>query len=109
MKSRLVRCTSDQPRAASGTDGSRRPFHYPRLELRVQEPQPHDLFSGFLELETEVVLPEQVIDLLVDTLRKELVRSHDAFVVKMIQVCYDDDRVVYEPVKEEDITRLVCV
>ena len=49
------------------------------------------------------------VDLLVETIKAELVKSYDTFVVKTIQVCYNDNYEVYQPIKSEDITDLVCV
>ena len=49
------------------------------------------------------------IDLLVDTVKKELVKEYDDFIVKIIQLYYDDNYEKYHEVKEEDITKQVCV
>jgi hypothetical protein len=49
------------------------------------------------------------IDLLVQTIRDELVKAYDTFFVKIVQLFYSDHYKVYEPIKEEDITDLVCV
>jgi len=49
------------------------------------------------------------IDLLVDTIKNELVKKYDTFVVKQIQLYYNDDYDVYQPTKEENITDKVCV
>jgi hypothetical protein len=49
------------------------------------------------------------IDLLVKTIKEELVKDYDAFIVKTIQLYYNDDYEEYKNIKEEDITDLVCV
>ena len=49
------------------------------------------------------------IDLLVDTVKEELVKEYDEFIVKIIQLYYDDDYEKYHEVKEEDITKQVCI
>lgn len=49
------------------------------------------------------------IDLLDETIKKELTHDYDGFFVKLIQLYYDDTYDVYQPVKEEFITNLVCV
>jgi hypothetical protein len=49
------------------------------------------------------------VDLLVETVKNELVKSYDTFIVKTIQIFYNDNYEVYQPIKEEDITDLVCV
>jgi hypothetical protein len=49
------------------------------------------------------------IDLLVEKIKEELVKSYDKFIVKVIQIYYNDNYLIYQSVKEEDITDLVCV
>jgi len=49
------------------------------------------------------------IDLLVDTIKTELVKNYDTFIVKQIQLYYNDDYDVYQSIKEENITDKVCV
>jgi len=49
------------------------------------------------------------IDLLVKTIKEELARSYDTFIVKIIQVYYNDNFEVYKPIKEENITDIVCI
>jgi hypothetical protein len=49
------------------------------------------------------------IDLLVKTIKDELVKEYDTFVVKIIQVFYNDDYNKYQNIKEENITDLVCI
>lgn len=48
------------------------------------------------------------IDLLVKTIKEEL-KDYDKFIVKTIQICYDDNYEKYQNVKEEDITKIVCI
>ena len=49
------------------------------------------------------------IDLLVKTIKEELVKDYETFIVKTIQLFYNDDYEEYKNVKEEEITDLVCV
>jgi hypothetical protein len=49
------------------------------------------------------------IDLLVDTIKKELVKDYDDFIVKTVQIYYNDNYKEYKPIKEEIITDLVSV
>ena len=49
------------------------------------------------------------IDLLVDTVKAELVKEYDIFQVKLIQLYYDDNYDKYAEVKEEIITKEVCI
>ena len=49
------------------------------------------------------------IDLLVETIKEELVKEYDLFIIKIIQLYYDDNYEVYSPIKEEDITKIICV
>jgi hypothetical protein len=49
------------------------------------------------------------IDLLVKTIKEELVKNYETFIVKIIQLYYDDDYVNYKNIKEEDITKIVAV
>jgi hypothetical protein len=49
------------------------------------------------------------IDLLVKVVKDELIKNYDNFIVKIIQIYYDDDCEEYKEVKEETITKLVCV
>ena len=61
------------------------------------------------------ITPAERIDLLVSTVKQELTRTYDTFLVKIIQVWYDDPphsgltRKEYEPVKEDTITDMVCI
>jgi hypothetical protein len=49
------------------------------------------------------------IDLLVDKIKEELVKDYDMFIIKIIQLYYDDDYEIYQNVKEEDITKIVAL
>ncbi len=49
------------------------------------------------------------VDLLVKTIKEELVKDYDEFIVKIIQIYYDDDYEKYEPIKVENITDIICV
>ena len=49
------------------------------------------------------------IDLLVDTIKNELVKTYELFVVKIIQIYYNDNYDVYQPIKEEIITDKVAI
>jgi len=48
------------------------------------------------------------IDLLVNTIKNELVKKYDTFIVKIIQVYYNDNYDIYQPIKEEIITDKVA-
>ena len=49
------------------------------------------------------------IDLLVKTIKKELVKEYDKFIVKIIQLYYNDNYDIYKPIKKENITNIVCI
>ena len=49
------------------------------------------------------------IDLLVDTVKKELNKDYDKFQVKLIQLYYNDEHDTYQEMKEEIITDKVCI
>jgi hypothetical protein len=49
------------------------------------------------------------IDLLVKTIKDELVKEYDIFIVKTIQLYYNDDYKIYKNIKEENITDLVSI
>jgi hypothetical protein len=49
------------------------------------------------------------IDLLIKTIKEELVKEYDIFIVKIIQIYYNDDYNKYQNIKEEVITDLVCI
>ena len=46
---------------------------------------------------------------LVKVVNKELNKSYDTFVVKIIQLYYNDNYEKYQSVKEENITDIVCI
>ena len=52
---------------------------------------------------------EERIDLLVKSIKEELVKDYDNFIVKIIQLYYDDNYEEYKKIKEEEITKLVCI
>jgi hypothetical protein len=49
------------------------------------------------------------IDLLVKTIKDELVKEYDTFIVKIIQLYYNDTFKTYKPIKEENITDIVAL
>ena len=49
------------------------------------------------------------IDLLVNTIKNELEKKYELFVVKIIQIYYNDNYDVYQPIKEEIITDKVAI
>jgi len=49
------------------------------------------------------------IDLLVKNIKEEIVKDYEKFIVKIIQIYYDDNYEEYKKVKEEEITNLVCL
>ena len=49
------------------------------------------------------------INLLIETIKKELIIHYDIFMVKIIQIYYNDNYDVYQPIKEEIITDKVCI
>jgi hypothetical protein len=49
------------------------------------------------------------IDLLVVTIKNELVKEYDTFIVKQIQLYYDDNNNEYQSMNEENITLIVTV
>jgi hypothetical protein len=46
---------------------------------------------------------------LVNTIKEELTKEYDSFLVKLIQIYYDDDYKIYKDIKEEIITDIVCI
>jgi hypothetical protein len=52
---------------------------------------------------------EDKINLLVSKINEELSKEYDTFLVKIIQLYYDDNYEIYSPVKEEIITDMVCI
>ena len=49
------------------------------------------------------------IDLLVKIIKEELIKTYDEFVVKIIQLFYNDNYEIYQSIKEEIITDKVCI
>ena len=49
------------------------------------------------------------LDLLVKTIKSELIKNYDSFVVKIIQLYYSDNHETYDTVKEENITDIVSI
>jgi hypothetical protein len=49
------------------------------------------------------------LDLLVKTIKNELVKEYDTFIVKNIQLYYNDDYETYQSMKEENITDIVAL
>jgi len=49
------------------------------------------------------------LDLLVRIIKEELIKAYEEFVVKIIQIYYNDNYEKYEAIKEEIITDLVCI
>ena len=47
--------------------------------------------------------------MLVKIIKEELIKEYDIFVVKIIQIYYNDNYDKYKSVKEEEITDLVCI
>jgi len=43
------------------------------------------------------------------TIKYELIKDYDKFIVKIIQIYYNDNYKKYEPIKEENITNKVCI
>ena len=52
---------------------------------------------------------EERINLLVKSIKEELVKDYEKFIVKLIQLYYDDNYEEYKEIKEEEITKLVCI
>jgi hypothetical protein len=58
----------------------------------------------------QIHLPQlERIEVLLQVVKDELLKEYDEFVVKVIQIYYNDNYEVYMPIKEEDITKLVCL
>ena len=49
------------------------------------------------------------VELLVETVKEELIREYDVFQIKLIQLYYDDNYEIYNEKKEELITNIVCI
>jgi hypothetical protein len=52
---------------------------------------------------------EDRIGLLVKSIKEELVKEYEKFIVKIIQLYFDDNYDKYKYVKEEEITNIVCI
>ena len=55
------------------------------------------------------VKQEDRVNLLVKVINEELTKDYQKFEVKIIQLFYNDDYEIYKEIKEENITKLVCV
>ena len=49
------------------------------------------------------------ITLLVDTIKQELSDEYDTFIIKLIQIYYNDNNAKYQAYKAENITRIVSI
>jgi hypothetical protein len=49
------------------------------------------------------------VNLLVDTINKELSATYEQFTIKLIQIYYNDSYEIYQPIKTEDITKLIAI
>ena len=49
------------------------------------------------------------IHLLVKTIKKYLIKDYNTFIVKLIQLYYNDNYDTYKKIKKENITKLVCI
>jgi hypothetical protein len=49
------------------------------------------------------------LEKLVNVIKDELMKQYNDFIIKLIQLYYNDDYEVYQDYKEEDITSLVCI
>lgn len=56
-----------------------------------------------------VIDMEERLELLVKTIKEELKNNYDTFIVKVIQLYYDDNFKEYQDRKEEEITNIVCI
>jgi very-short-patch-repair endonuclease len=55
------------------------------------------------------ILQKEKINTLINTIKEELVKAYETFIVKIIQLYYNDDYIDYKAIKEEDITDKVCI
>ena len=54
----------------------------------------------------EILIKQETrLHLLLETIKKELVEEYDTFIVKIIQLYYNDDYETYQSIKEENITK----
>lgn len=56
-----------------------------------------------------IIQNSERIDSLVEIIKDELTKDYDKFIVKIIQLFYNDNYEKYERIKEENITDIVCV
>jgi predicted ester cyclase len=49
------------------------------------------------------------VNLLVDTINQELSAVYEQFTIKLIQIYYNDSYDIYQPIKTEDITKLIAI
>ena len=49
------------------------------------------------------------IDLLINKIKEELIKDYDTFIVKLIQIYFDDNYEIYQEIKEENLTNKVCI
>ena len=49
------------------------------------------------------------IELLTQTIKNEINKNYDTFIVKTIQLYYNDNYEIYQPMKDENITDKVCI
>jgi len=57
-----------------------------------------------------IVIPmKDRLNTLINTIKNELIKQYDTFIVKLIQLYYNDNCNIYVPIKEEDITKTVCI
>ena len=52
---------------------------------------------------------ERRLKILSDTIKEEITKDYDKFIIKLIQLCYSDNEEEYKIKKEEDITKVVTV
>jgi hypothetical protein len=56
-----------------------------------------------------VIEDKERLKLLIDIIKQELIKEYDEFIVKLIQLYYNDNYKKYNPIKTEDITNTVCI
>jgi hypothetical protein len=57
----------------------------------------------------QMINQKEKIDLLINTVKYELSNNYDIFTVKIIQLYYDDNYDIYQPIKQEIITNIVSI
>lgn len=55
-----------------------------------------------------IIISEKLY-LLIETIKEELIKTYDYFIVKLIQLYYDDQYEKYQKYKEENITNKVAI